>query len=216
MFDPLAELRPLFTPHELLLLRKRGTSEPVAGAMMLHERGIPRLYTFGVRDGDPTLVRDGAICALYHFCIEHLTARKFARVHTGRARPFLRDGVLNYKRKWGNRISGSFWHWFAPGFALKILALTPATKSFLQHNPFIFETNGQLHGVVFTDAARPLARETIAQLAKDFFYPGLDKLVIYCFHANDSAALDEIPPELAGRVWVRAASELVEAKTSAD
>ncbi|MFM2293688.1 MAG: hypothetical protein RLZZ350_101 [Verrucomicrobiota bacterium] len=216
MLDPLAELRPLFTPHELLLLRKRGESEPVAGAMLLHERGVPRLSTFGVRDGDLQLARDGAICALYHFCLAHLTAQNFPRVHTGRARPFLRDGVLNYKRKWGNRITGSFWHWFAPGFALKILALTPATKSFLQHNPFICETAGELHGVVFTDALRPLRSEIIAQLAKDFFYPGLDKLVIYCFRPACGSALDEIPAEFAARIFIRAADERVGTNASAD
>jgi hypothetical protein len=207
MFDPLAELRPLYTPHELLLLRRRDDRAPVAGALLLHERGVPRLSTFGVRAGDPALVRDGAICALYHFCLAHLTARKFTRVHTGRSRPFLRDGVLNYKRKWGNRITGSFWHWFAPGFALKILALTPATKSFLQHNPFICETAGELHGVVFTDAVRPLTHATVAQLAKEFFYPGLDKLVVYCFQPA-VAAPDEIPPALAQQIVIRPAEEL--------
>ncbi len=210
-FDPLAEFRPLFTKHDLLLLHKHGVNEPpLAGAMILHECGIPRLYTFGVRDGDQTLVRDGAICALYHFCIEHLKAGNFTRVHTGKVRPFLRDGVLKYKRKWGNIITGGFWSGYAKGFALKILSLTPVTKAFLQKNPFIFEVEGELRAAVFTDAQAPLASDEVRKIAYEHFHPGLSKLVIYCFRLVESSSAGNVPPEYSGRIFIRSANELVE------
>ncbi|MFM2082582.1 MAG: hypothetical protein RL380_1273 [Verrucomicrobiota bacterium] len=214
-FDPLAEIRPHFTRHELLLVRKKAApTAALGGAMILYERGVPRLQTFGIREGDPALAHDGTLCALYHFSFQHLTDQGCTRAHTGRARPFLRDGVLRYKRKWGNTLTGSFWHWYSPGFALKILAYTPATKAVLAHNPFIFETSGQLHGAVFTEAARPLARDLVTQLVKDFFYPGLARLVIHCFQPRDARRPDELPPELADRVVIRDADELLASKTS--
>lgn len=209
-FDPLAEWRPRFTKHDLLLVRRRGDRGPaIGGGLILYERRGARFCTLGVRDGNPAHIRAGVLSALYHFVFQHVTARGFSKINIGRSKPFLRDGVLCYKRKYSNTITGSCWNWYAPGFALKILSFTPAVKSFLQHNPFVFDDGGRLLAAAFTDAPRPLSRDVISRLAEECLHPGLDRLVIHCFQSLKIAASDEIPADLAGKVFIRDADELV-------
>lgn len=211
VFDPIAEYRRLVTKYDLLLVgRKDSSAPPVGGALIVHERTGPRLSSFGVRDGDVALARGGLIAAMYHFSFQHLLANGFTSVHTGRSRAFLNDGVLRYKRKLSNTITGGFWKSYSPGFALKIVSDTAATRSFLQNNPFISEADdGTLHGAVFTDAARPLPRELIQQLHKDYFYPGLSQLVIYCFQPEPPASPDHVPAALTGNVIIRSAADVI-------
>lgn len=209
-FDPLAEWRPRFTKHDLLLVRRQGENGPaIAGGLILYERHGPRFCTLGVRDGDPAHVHAGVIAALYHFVFRHVAAQGFSRVSIGRSKPFLHDGLVRYKRKYSNTITGGCWSWYAPGFALKILSFTPAAKSFLQQNPFAFEVEGNLRVAAFTDATRPLPQEIIREFAAEYLHPGLNTLVIHCFQSLKAASPDQIPAELAGKIFVRDAGELL-------
>jgi Acetyltransferase (GNAT) domain len=53
---------------------------------------------------DESLVKDGAIAALYYYSILKAQERGAKYVDFGLSRPFLSDGVLVYKRKWGGSI----------------------------------------------------------------------------------------------------------------
>jgi hypothetical protein len=55
----------------------------------------------GVRDGDPALLRAGAAGAGYALGFEWARREGCTRVDMGRTSPFVTDGVLRYKRKWG-------------------------------------------------------------------------------------------------------------------
>jgi hypothetical protein len=55
----------------------------------------------GVRGGDPALLRAGVSVALYALTFEWARREGYVRVDMGRTSPFLRDGVHQYKRKWG-------------------------------------------------------------------------------------------------------------------
>jgi hypothetical protein len=204
LFDSYAEKRRLCGDFDLLLTKKRGQpGRHLAGELILYEPAGPRLWSLGVRDGDRQLVREGVLAALYHFSFQHLEARGFTRLHLGSCRAFLHDGVLKYKSRLSQSIIGSSWK----GFALKILSDTPATRAFLLNNPFIFESNGALNGAVFVDSA--LSLETIQRIDKDCFHPGLSRLVIYSFQPGETAKPDNLPPELAGRIVIRPANEVI-------
>ena len=92
--------------------------------------------------------------------------------------------------------------------ALKILAFTPATKAFLEHNPFIHESGGKLRAAIFTDTS--LSPEGIQKFAKEFYHPGLEKLVVYSFRPDETLRAEALPPDLAQRCEIRSAHELLD------
>jgi hypothetical protein len=55
----------------------------------------------GVRDGDAALLRAGVSAAAYAHAFEWARRQGCTRVDMGRTSPFVTDGVLQYKRKWG-------------------------------------------------------------------------------------------------------------------
>lgn len=140
------ELDAMMVKAELLLVRRQ--HEAVAGQIILHEGGRPRTWLTGVKHGDRRYVRDGAIAALYHFSTELLATRGFERVHTGASRPFLNDGVLRYKSKWGMRIADRAPKWFR----LSLVRPSAGVAAFLASNPFLFEVSGKFYGAVFADS----------------------------------------------------------------
>jgi hypothetical protein len=175
----------------------------LAGIMIVYDAAYPRLWSLGIREDGVDHVQEGIISALYHFSFEHLITCGVTRLNLGSSRALLRDGVLNFKRKLSQTITGGSWQ----GFALKIVDFTPGTKKFLLENPFIFTVGDQFHGAVFV--ADALSLERVQQIDKDCFHPGLTRLVIYTFRDEETFSPASLPPPLAGRVTIRRASELV-------
>lgn len=55
----------------------------------------------GVRDGDPGLIGEGALAAIYAGTIEHARLSGAGWVDVGCTSADLDDGLARYKRKWG-------------------------------------------------------------------------------------------------------------------
>lgn len=147
----------------------------VAGMMIVYDEDRPRLWSAGVRDGDRRYLEQGALTALYHFACQHLTEKNYGSVSLGLSRAFLNDGVLRYKRKWAHTLVGT-----APArIALKVVADTAASKSFLRNNPFIFEESGALYGAVFLSEEDPVTKENVGRLKRQYFHDGLSQLILF-------------------------------------
>ncbi len=189
---------------DLILLRRKSRPEHfVAGFLVVYEVDAPRIWSAGVRDGNPAEVRAGALAALYHLSLARLAQNGFTRVSLGKSRPFLRDGVLKFKRKLEQRLTPGY----TRGLALKIQSLTPAVKKFLRNNPFIFQSGGKFNAAIFSDTV-PTA-EQMTRLASDYGQPGLEKMLVYHFASPANSTPVAVPPELATRMIVRRAEELV-------
>ena len=197
-----------FRNGELLLVKKQDTF--IGGSLILYEKNGPHLFRGGILNGDRKYINDGAMAALYNFSYIYMVEKGFKKVNLGLSRPFLRDGVLRYKRKWSLRISGSYFN----GFALKVLSDSSATRCFLQNNPFIFENNGVLYGAIFVDNKEPLSSEDIKLIEKDLFIPGLSKLLIYCFEKGDMTRQDIVPPEFSAYIELRSAEDIFKEHSS--
>ena len=114
----------------------------------------------------------------------------------GWSKPFLDDGVLQFKRKWAQVITDSrFW-----GTGLVISSLTPAVKSFLRRNPFIFKHDELLYAAVFVDADRAFSSEEIGEITKEYFHEGLSGMMIYCLPPDGAATSQPAVAELPDRV----------------
>jgi hypothetical protein len=80
-----------------------------------------RMNRLGWREGDPALVKRGALAALYWFSIVRAHELGLQWLRMGGTPPYLEDGVFRFKSKWGARLSRSD-TWFGDWH----LALNPA------------------------------------------------------------------------------------------
>ncbi|MGO8754163.1 MAG: GNAT family N-acetyltransferase [Gallionellaceae bacterium] len=87
-------------PEPWVLLKVELEGEWVAGMLLVSEPGWAALMELGVRDADPALVKGGALQAVYWLSIEYLRSQGHKRVSFMHARPFLRNGVLQFKLKY--------------------------------------------------------------------------------------------------------------------
>jgi Acetyltransferase (GNAT) domain len=75
--------------------------ERVAGTCSVARGDTLWLPLMGVRDGDPTLLRQGAGVATLALPFQWAKAQHFRWVDAGRTSPFVTDGIQRYKRTWG-------------------------------------------------------------------------------------------------------------------
>lgn len=133
------------------LVRVYRDEQFVAGMVIVyHDNGEPHLWTLGVRNGDREDARQGTLAALYLYAFEHLRERGCSHVLLGGVRPFLIDGVLRYKRKWGaHLIPGDDGdpHWLM----VVVGTATEAVRDFLCASPLLGEDEQGLIGAVFHD-----------------------------------------------------------------
>jgi hypothetical protein len=92
-------LRAVQTHGKLLFVIKDGRR--LAGACVLCTGDEVWLAALGVRGGDITLVREGVLAALYALTIDWARGIGMRRINAGRCSAFQRDGIAQYKRKWG-------------------------------------------------------------------------------------------------------------------
>jgi hypothetical protein len=85
---------------ELCFLKK--DDQVVAGQFCSYAGDTYSLLTLGLTDD--FYVKEGATAALYYYGIRRAQEKGARFVDLGLARPFIADGVLNYKRKWGGQI----------------------------------------------------------------------------------------------------------------
>ncbi|MCE9612697.1 MAG: hypothetical protein K8T26_00380 [Lentisphaerae bacterium] len=183
---------------DLLMVRK-GEAD-IAGCLIVYDPDGPRLWSLGIRpaDGDAFLT-DGASGALYHFAFEYLAAKGYTRAGLGLSRAFLNDGILRYKRKWGQRIIGA-----DPNrFALRILHPSPAVARILQEHPFVFTQGTGLYSAVFQLDMAPQTDEELRGALERNSIDGLAGLVLYRHPQAGPVSPGAIPPELSGRLSVR-------------
>jgi hypothetical protein len=76
------------------------------------------------------------------------------------------------------------------------LSLTPASKSFLHNNPFIFKRDGHLYSAVFADGGRAFSPAEIQEMSKEYFHEGLSGMTLYCLPPDGAAASQPIAAEL--------------------
>lgn len=128
-----------------LLLVRLG-DRPVAGVCALTTADSVWFPLSGVLDGDPDLFRSGVGLAILALGIEWARAQGCRRVDAGRTGPFLGDGVLRLKRKWG----------LAPvpdplSRVVAVRALSPAADAAFTREPVLIETGDGLseyHGAL--------------------------------------------------------------------
>ena len=192
---PLAETMPLkemtrrFRDADLLLVEHDDGS--IAGGGIDFSGTTPRLFGLGVREPIGRHMAMGAVAAVYEFCFEHLAARACPRLGLGYTRPLLDDGVLRYKRKWGQRICRAY----DQKTLLRVLRHGPAVDAFLTNTPFIHVTPTGLRGAVFT-ATVDVPDTRPATLVRRWKIDGLEDVTL---HPLDGAPIRSLFDRSANR-----------------
>ncbi|MGB8953246.1 MAG: hypothetical protein WCC06_11355 [Candidatus Aminicenantales bacterium] len=158
-----------------LLLAKRG-NEFVSGIIIVPNKDKTKTHVLGVKEGKFEYVKQGALSALYYSSCLWAKDNGYRWMDFGECRSFLRDGLLNYKKKWKMEVEKS--RHFQTIFGLKICHLSQEVRSFLSYNPFIFLHQAKLKGMFPVQQNHPLSVEEIRLILKNYFIRGLDGLVI--------------------------------------
>jgi hypothetical protein len=163
-----------------LILIKSGNQE-IAGGLIARKRSKARLFCFGIKDSNLDYVRNGAMAALYHYSIQYLREKGCKKVDLGGSRPFLRDGVLTYKRKWGLKLTSKS----EDTFVIKLLKQTGGSKGFLVNNPFIFNDGRKFIEAIFVDS---MANNNgfLDKILDKYYYEGLSGINVYSLEDQDT------------------------------
>lgn len=196
------DLNMSFKKGELLLVKMGGV--PVAGTLIKYKKNQAFLCVLGVKDGDSSYLKFGTTAALYYYSIKYLRGKGFKRVDIGATRPFLMDGVLRYKKKWGLKIIRTS----GPGFLIKPLSEKAVVKGFLLTNPFIFKDSGNIYGAVFLPPEQVDSQKSVERVFNSYYIDGMSKLIIYAFDGDDNVVRINIPDELSNKIIVLRADEL--------
>jgi hypothetical protein len=189
---------------DLFLLKK--DDEYIAGVIILYSaKDAPLFWLIGVKDGNNEYVKKGAVAALYYYSFISMMDHGFKKISLGYANPFLNDGVLQFKKKWGARISGCD-PW---GYLIKPLMQTEGVNNFLINNPFIYQHSHKVYGALFVDEKRILAPSDIKSIYKKNYFPGMHKLLIYRFGETPSSKdAVNIPDELRDKIAICSADRM--------
>jgi hypothetical protein len=187
MLTPWDEIARELHRCELLLIKK--DDDYIAGEIC-HDLGdgCVRIWCMGVKDGDLAYVKLGAVASLYYHEIGHFRARGFRRLHYGATRPFLHDGVLKFKRKYGPYIVQRD----EREFAVTLARLTPGTQHFLANNPFINEHDGAYHANFFALVAADCDRDAFEAEAARHTLTGIAAYRLYDLRAAAPALVQSI------------------------
>jgi hypothetical protein len=188
-------------PRGELLFVKRG-AESVSGLLLLYESQGPFLWCLGVKQGDEDYVKAGALAALYHFSFQHLRAQGYRQVNLGATRAFLKDGVLQFKRKWGLRLKDRR----GVGFLIMPMCPTAGGQSFLVNNPFLYDNNGEWCGACFLDGPLPASDKEWESLYRRFGVLGMKQLAVYTLQQSCPTAA--VPERLRSKLVIRSAESI--------
>jgi hypothetical protein len=180
---------------ELLLVTREG--ERIGGMLIMYVNGRALLWRLGIRDGSMEFIIDGAISALYYYSVLHLQKKGYSHADFGMSRSFVKDGVLQYKKKWGLCLNGKS----LVGLRIDLLSRSERVFRFLCNNPFIHLKDGKLYGAVFSEE-QGLTEEAVRQLYKKYYFSGLSRLVIYRWHDDGSDAGSVVPDDLESKVAI--------------
>lgn len=136
-------MRALAAAGGLHFVKRHG--ERVAGACWVGHGTTIWLPISGLRGGSPALLREGAGTAALLLVFDWARAQGYTRLDLGRTSPFVRDGIQQYKRKWGLRpVHDPLTHVLA-------LRAGPRVRELLAREPVLVEDGAGI--AVFAGAA---------------------------------------------------------------
>jgi hypothetical protein len=157
-----------FKNGELLFIKSNG--EYVAAVLCVKKQGCYYWDRIGILNGDEEILKKGALAALLYFAIIRAKNENMKTIDFGNSRPFLSNGVLHYKRKWGSQVCQD------KNIKRLIYLLVNKSKNIapiFTEQPFLFVEKDKLKAVVFLNGEIKDAEFDINYLIEKFYSPGI-------------------------------------------
>jgi hypothetical protein len=188
---------------ELLLIKKE--NESISGNIIVFEENGPRLFISGIKDGNLSYLKCGAGAANYYFASSYLAKHGHRSLNLGGSRAFLKDGVLQFKRKLGLRLTSKS----ERGFLVKPLSPSTGLKKFFLRNPFIYTYQGRLCAAIFVEEDEVCSCDkSLEGLCRSFYLNGLSKLNIYPLKVNGTNSKTGVPPPFSDKITILPAEHI--------
>jgi hypothetical protein len=194
IIENIDDLKKRLRTFEVLFIEKDGVN--VAGCLLRATRNKGYLLILGIKDGNLDFVHQGIIGAIYYFAAQYFAEKGYKIVHLGKSRSFLKDGVLNYKKKWGQEIIGLS----DTGFNFRVLSFTEGVEAFLLNNPFIFSDNGKYKAAVFVERNQTLSESFVRKVFRENLIPGISEVVLFTMSDYIPEENGVIPAGLSGKI----------------
>jgi hypothetical protein len=150
--------------------------EKIAGAVAQALGEVLHLWVIGTRDGDPAIMKAGAVSAVYRSVIEHAQQRGCKYINLGLCQASLRDGVLLYKRKWGSEMRPTPDN--SGYFLIRWPAWNQNVAAFFAANPLVHKGRLGLTVVTATALSRIAGQEDVDRIHRAIFMPGIQGYLI--------------------------------------
>ena len=141
-------------------------NQPLAGVLYERKNDILNLLAIGMATGELPLKKRGIMAALYYYSIQHARQVGFAEVNFRAARPSLHDGLLRYKRKWGNALFDNPNSYY--DLLVRWNSVNDVVKNFFSHTGLIFRDEGRL-SAIHADESQSLRSLWIEGLHRLYF-----------------------------------------------
>jgi predicted N-acyltransferase len=164
------------TVSKLMLIKK--DEEYVLGSLFLINKDKLITQIMGIMDDKINLLKNGLGCAAYYFTLLWAKENKIKKLSYGTCKPFLNDGLYQYKKKWGTIIKKADTKYFPNIFAFVMNKNSKEIQNLLLNNPFICLTNNQLKTMVFVKNKNKLKSGKITEISKKYKISGFDKFEI--------------------------------------
>jgi len=192
-----------FKNCDLILVKNR--EEYIGGILIRYIGKSVHLWCIGIKNGNGDYLQLGVVGALYYFSFCYLKDKGFKKIELGDTRAFLKDGVLQYKKKWGMRIIRAS----QTGFLINVLSASNSAKEIFFSNPFIYMDKGKLEGAIFIKNDRLISEKDFREIYKSYYRYGISKLIIYRFGRDVSMVLETIPTNFSGSIEIRYLTKLL-------
>lgn len=186
------EVEAIMGQSELIFIKWK--DQYIGGAILIYLKDFGHLWINGVIDGNREYMKLGIVGAIDHFAEKRVLEKGYRKMHYGASRPFLKDGVLNYKRNRGLVLSD----FIKIYFLVTPLDNSRSTKNFFLENPFLYLEEGKLAGAVFSNS-RGLDQNSLSAIHDEYFIKGMRKLNIFVL---DGGKFPEVPPQLSKEIGV--------------
>jgi hypothetical protein len=202
IIENIDDLKKNLRRFKVLFIKKDG--ENVAGCLLRATKNKGYLLILGIKNGNIEAVKQGTIGAIYYFAVQYFAENSYNIVHLGKSRSFLKDGVLTYKKRWGQKIIGLS----DIGFNFRVLSLTKGVEAFLLTNPFIYSENGKYKEAIFFERGQMLSEHFIREVFRKNFMPGISEIVLYAISDIMPGKDGIVPPSLSGKITISSTRSL--------
>jgi hypothetical protein len=172
--DSYYKARRIFRTGFLVAVRKG--NDYLSGAICRIREDAFIFELVGIEKGDLPLLREGALDALYYYCILLAIEKKCAMINFGLSRPFLNDGLVIYKRKWGTVLTRNRKQYREIG--IRFNGSRRSGYHYLLRNYPVFLDNKSLCALVTADGAEPVDMSDMRYMINMYCHPGLERLVL--------------------------------------